>query len=173
MTTAQPDLKAAANQFITTYTWDEDVYEEPFDAMNAAFKAGAKWAQPAQPTIPDGMRLVPIEPTPEIIAAMAVCEATGQINGVTTVGMYGAEEAWEAIIALTGPDAHLKATAEDMEIYKDCAKSVQPAKLMQDDSRGLSKWLSSTPNAKQEAREIAHQITLDQIQLLKSNIELR
>jgi len=44
---------------------------------------------------------------------------------------------------------------------------------MQDNSKGLSKWLSSTPNAKQEAREVAHQIILDQIQLLKSNIELR
>ena len=59
----------ASNRFITAYVSTEDAYKQPIDAMDAAFKAGAEWAQPVQPATPDGMCLVPIEATPQMIAA--------------------------------------------------------------------------------------------------------
>jgi len=47
----------------------------------------------------DDMVLVPREPTPEMIAAMAVIDATMKINGVPTLGMGGAEDAYAAMLA--------------------------------------------------------------------------
>lgn len=55
--------------------------------------------QEPQQEPPKGYKLVPIEPTPRMIAAMAVEEATGSRNGVTTIGMAGAELAYEAMLA--------------------------------------------------------------------------
>jgi hypothetical protein len=42
---------------------------------------------------------VPVEPTPEMIAAMAVEEATGTCDGVPTIGMSGASLAYDSMIA--------------------------------------------------------------------------
>lgn len=47
---------------------------------------------------PPGYVLVPVEPTPEIIGAMAVEEATGSYNGTKTLGMAGAALAYDAAI---------------------------------------------------------------------------
>lgn len=44
-----------------------------------------------------------MEPTPEMIAAMAVVEASGQVNGEPTVGMAGAEEAFDALVGALPP----------------------------------------------------------------------
>ena len=52
---------------------------------------------------PAGYALVPIEPTPEMIGAMAVVDASGKINGVPSIGMSGACEAYEAMLA-AAPD---------------------------------------------------------------------
>ena len=43
--------------------------------------------------------LVPREPTPEMVGAMAVEESTGTINGISTLGMAGACLAWESALA--------------------------------------------------------------------------
>lgn len=57
--------------------------------------------------VPEGWKLVPIEPTPEMVAAMAVVRATSvhQEDGrkYHCVGMSGACEAYEAMLAAT-PD---------------------------------------------------------------------
>jgi hypothetical protein len=47
---------------------------------------------------PPGYVLVPIEPTPEMIAAMAVVEVSGSINKRPTIGMSGAVEAYAAML---------------------------------------------------------------------------
>ncbi|MCY1219508.1 hypothetical protein D9M72_314870 [compost metagenome] len=63
-------------------------------------------------TVPAGWRLVPIEPTPEMVAAMAVIEASS--HQITTyddgtevvielIGMSGAVEAYEAMLAAADP----------------------------------------------------------------------
>lgn len=63
-------------------------------------------------TVPAGWKLVPIEPTPEMVAAMAVIEASShQVvtygNGIEVVteliGMSGAVEAYEAMLAAADP----------------------------------------------------------------------
>ena len=59
--------------------------EEPA-AINAAREA-------------DGWRLVPEEPTPEMIAAMALVDVTGKTNGAPRIGICGAQEAYEAMLA--------------------------------------------------------------------------
>lgn len=62
----------------------------------------AQLHQPApsgQQDNPGGWKLVPIEPTPDMIAAMAVCESSGKINKQPTIGMSGAVEAYEAMLA--------------------------------------------------------------------------
>lgn len=51
------------------------------------------------PAVPAGWQLVPVEPTPEMIAAMAVIDSSGTCNGTPTVGMAGADEAYAAMLA--------------------------------------------------------------------------
>lgn len=47
---------------------------------------------------PQAWRLIPVEITPEMVGAMAVVPASGQINGDATLGMGGAEEAFDAMV---------------------------------------------------------------------------
>jgi hypothetical protein len=78
--------------------------------------------QQAAVAVPEGWELVPIEPTPEMIGAMAVCDASGQRNGVPTVGMAGAEEVYAAMLAASptppagGSSDHLAACDGDVEM---------------------------------------------------------
>jgi hypothetical protein len=53
--------------------------------------------------VPAGYVLVPVEPTPEMIGAMAIEEASGSINGQPAVGMAGAALAYEAMLAAAPP----------------------------------------------------------------------
>ena len=48
---------------------------------------------------PEGWKWVPIDPTPMMIASMATVESSGKINKVPTLGMSGAEDAYEAMLA--------------------------------------------------------------------------
>lgn len=61
--------------------------------------ADAAYAAGLAAGVPEGWKLVPVEPTPEMIGAMACEEATGKINHEPTVGMAGAENAYAAMIA--------------------------------------------------------------------------
>lgn len=62
--------------------------------------------------VPAGWKLVPIEPTPEMVAAMAVIEASshqvttfddGDVEVTELIGMSGAVEAYEAMLAAADP----------------------------------------------------------------------
>ena len=70
----------------------------PWIAGRAALRAELA-ALAATPAEPAGFVLVPIAPTDEMIGTLAVIEASGNINGVPTFGMAGAEEAYEAFLA--------------------------------------------------------------------------
>ena len=67
----------------------------------ASIRTDERVALAATPDLPPpaGFALVPIEPTPEMIGAMAVVDASGKINGVPSIGMSGACEAYEAMLA--------------------------------------------------------------------------
>ena len=69
---------------------DDDIREHA-EALRAAL------AEP-QPELAEFV-LVPREPTPEMVGAMAVEESTGTINGISTLGMAGACLAWESALA--------------------------------------------------------------------------
>lgn len=67
--------------------------------------------------------------TPEMIAAMAVVEASGQVNGEPTIGMAGAEEAFDALVgALPAPPeiSDIVAAMSDsqrMELFSNYCRS--------------------------------------------------
>ena len=58
--------------------------------------------QPVQPDNPAFFFLVPVEPTVEMISAMAVEPATVRDDQSATVGMAGAELAYAAMLAAAG-----------------------------------------------------------------------
>jgi len=110
---------------IQTLSLEDGKYELRFDDTSGsltAYRYGEPWqdfsgnkfiyllmqkalAEP-QPE-PVGFVLVPKEPTPEMIGAMAIEEATGTINGISTLGIAGACLAWEsALAAAPKPHAH-------------------------------------------------------------------
>lgn len=49
-------------------------------------------------TVPPGWKLVPIDPTPEMIGAMAITTATMRLKDKPALGMGGAEEAYAAML---------------------------------------------------------------------------
>lgn len=53
----------------------------------------------AQPVVPQGWKLMPVKPTPGMVGAMAVEEATGSINGRPTIGIAGACLVYESALA--------------------------------------------------------------------------
>lgn len=48
-------------------------------------------------------RLIPVEVTPEMIGAMAVVESSMTVNGKPTLGMSGAQEAFDAMVEALPP----------------------------------------------------------------------
>ena len=97
--------------------------------------ATAAIAQPVQPATPEGYVLVPIEPTVDMVAAMAVEPATGRCNKSATVGMAGAERAYGAMLVAASksvqppPAAHTPgppAQIADASEKTPCLDGVRP-----------------------------------------------
>ena len=79
------------------YIFVPDLLDKFAERIRADHRAALAATPDQQP--PAGFALVPLEPTPEMIGAMAVVDASGKINGVPSIGMSGACEAYEAMLA--------------------------------------------------------------------------
>ena len=77
--------------------WSGGMNPKPSHWMPLPAPPGA--SEQVAPAVPPGWKMVPVEPTPEMVAAMAMTDCTGSTNKVPRLGICGAQEAYEAMIA--------------------------------------------------------------------------
>jgi len=88
-------LKALRGAELNWRDGDDDHTPQPVEGEAFAVASALATSAPSQPA---GWKLVPVEITPEMVGAAAIIESSGSINGVPTIGMSGAVDAYAAML---------------------------------------------------------------------------
>jgi hypothetical protein len=98
------------------------------------------------PQVPAGCRLLPLEPVAEMIGAMASTDATGNINGVPSLGIVGATQAYAQLMELA-----IEATEYQPRMTLDACQLRHAAEFaaadyeMEEDQRGTEMTFQRLP----------------------------
>lgn len=153
--------RAQYEKLVGRFILANGAYPTGFEIWQAARAPGD-----ARPVAIPGWKLVPVEPTPEILQAMKTFVEGGSYLRHPKVRYEGTENgdspsAWmdrcrvalyaDILSAATAPTLVARQGSEGLS--KNGGKTGWPPGLLQDDSKGLSKWLSSKPDAKQVVRD--------------------